>query len=362
MSDRAIVESLRHGNVPPMGVRAFYQPNPTIEKGLSEDLQYIASGGSQTRYLCGKYGSGKSLSLALARDVALERNFATSDVVLDPKIVTFHKIEVVYQSIMKGLCIKTGEALQFGGQALFYILTQWKEELTHGTRASLDPVIIPELPNFEPLVDFFVTEQNLRPYILNWLMGARNVPWTLKKQFGIKGDVDRTLAISLLSAFSKILGHIGLPGWVISFDEAESIMDLYTSDSRASAYDLIRNIDENNFGFLRTYILFAGTPEFFTDRDKGIPSFPALDDRISHRWKEVEPTARSPILWLNPLTSGEYVEMLKKALVLYNSAYATRVDLSQGEITAFIRENIGPDVPPREVVRHFIARLDHATR
>lgn len=360
--NREIIESLRHGNVPPMGVRAFYQANPVVEKALKEDLRYVAGGGSKAKYVSGRYGSGKSLSLSLARDLALEENFVVSDVVLDPKITPFHKLELVYQSIMKGLCIQVKGMLQSGGQALFYVLSQWKEEMAHGSRGSLDPVIVTELPSFPALVDFLVDEQNLRLYILNWLMGARNVPWTFKKQFRIKGDVDRPYAISLLSAFSKIICQMGLRGWVILFDEAESIMDLPTSDSRSFAYDLLRNIDENKFGLKSTYAVFAGTPEFFTDKDRGIPSFPALDDRISHRWRDVRPTARSPILRLSPLTADEYAEMLRKILNIYNLAYGTEICLSEKEIAAFIKEHISPDAPPREVIRYFIARLDEAAK
>src|SRR5450432_481679 len=71
----AILQSLRAGVVPRIGLRHLQVGRLDEIAAILEDLQRIESGGASIRLIIGRYGAGKSFFLNLARMVALERKF-----------------------------------------------------------------------------------------------------------------------------------------------------------------------------------------------------------------------------------------------------------------------------------------------
>ena len=100
---RAIIEGLRKGIVPTEYVSFFTVGRQNWLKFVEEDLDYfIANGGGKVRFINGDYGDGKTHFMSVIQQLSLQKNFASSFVVLT-RDVPIHKFEVVYQEIVSQL-------------------------------------------------------------------------------------------------------------------------------------------------------------------------------------------------------------------------------------------------------------------
>ncbi|WP_291734614.1 BREX system ATP-binding domain-containing protein [Leisingera sp. F5] len=69
----AIVQALRAGVVPKLGLRHIQVGRVREIEELVKDMDRIADGGSAIRFIIGEYGSGKTFFMNLIRLVALEK-------------------------------------------------------------------------------------------------------------------------------------------------------------------------------------------------------------------------------------------------------------------------------------------------
>ena len=80
---RAIIESLRKGLVPTEYVAFFTVGRQNWLRFVEEDLDgFIAEGGGKVRFINGDYGDGKTHFMSVIRQLALQKQFASSFVVL----------------------------------------------------------------------------------------------------------------------------------------------------------------------------------------------------------------------------------------------------------------------------------------
>ena len=97
---RAIIEGLRKGIVPTEYVSFFTVGRQNWLTFVEEDLDcFIANGGGKVRFINGDYGDGKTHFMSVVQQLSLQKNFASSFVVLT-RDVPIHKFEVVYQEIV----------------------------------------------------------------------------------------------------------------------------------------------------------------------------------------------------------------------------------------------------------------------
>jgi len=100
---RSIIEELRKGSVPLDYVPVFTVGRENWLKFIEDDLDhYIAEGGAKVRFVSGDYGDGKTHFMSVISNVALQKGFAVSFVVLTRE-VPIHKFEVAYQAIVRQL-------------------------------------------------------------------------------------------------------------------------------------------------------------------------------------------------------------------------------------------------------------------
>jgi hypothetical protein len=200
-----------------------------------------------------------------------------------------------------------------------------------------------------------------------WLRGDANIPFNIKRKFGVKGDIDRENAFQFLEALSAFLKMIGYSGLVILIDEAEHIMTLHNKKLRDTAYNYIREIyDECNLGrFQNTLFIFAGTPQFFDDPKLGIPSYEALDDRIRDVINSSYKDLRKQILQLEGFDRENLIDIAKKLLSMHQEVYSWDGDsiinpTLEGivEVHESNAELTGYKVTPRVFIRSFISVLD----
>lgn len=72
-----IVQSLRSGVVPRLGLQHIQVGRSEELKSFVNDVTTISVGGTSFRFVIGEYGSGKTFFLSLVRSIALQKGLVT---------------------------------------------------------------------------------------------------------------------------------------------------------------------------------------------------------------------------------------------------------------------------------------------
>jgi len=379
MDAERIINALKNGNVPPDGVGEICVGREREIEEFDKILGKVKEGAAITRFLNGEFGSGKSFFLKLLEERALADNFVVAKVTLS-RDVPFNKFEVVYRNIVASLRCKTGVSLE-------HIIEKWITQLRMmSLRETTDPyqqerAVIENISSdlnevrkhsttFAAAIENYYKlsargDKETARYAMGWLSGEKNIPFTIKRQFGVKGDIDRENAFKYLEALSSFLRALKYSGLIILIDEAEHIMTLHTKKLRDTAYDYMRYIyDECSIGrFQNTLFIFAGTPEFFEDPKLGVPSYTALNERIEDAIKTEFKDLRKPIIRLDGFRRENLHELSERLIAMHEEVYgweATPVRESLDGIISRHEANaeLTGYISPRNFVKSFISVLD----
>lgn len=376
-----IIQALKEGNVPPKGTSQICVGRELEIQEIKRLFEKIENGKAATKFLEGDYGGGKSFLLKVIEEMAFNENFVVSKITIT-RDIPFNRFEEVYKNIVKTLKCKTGTSLE-------HIIERWLTGLKMvAMEETMDPLrqnsIVREnmtqdleaarkyansfaiaIENYNSAASSGDTET--AHYAQAWLRGDSNIPFTMKRKFGVKGDVTKENAFTFLEALSAFLKSLGYSGLVILIDEVEYIRSLHTTKLRDGAYDYIRYIyDECNLGnFESTLFVFAGTSEFFEDSKKGIPSYQALYDRVKDALDTDHKDLRKPIMRLEGLKKEELKELGAKIVEMHAEVYDwdanSKIDSLIDEIVDIHENNAlltGGKTTPREFVRTFLSVLD----
>lgn len=124
---RRIIESVGNNGQPPLfGYQHF-------TAGIGKELEvlkqeyitdYIKDGGSSFKLVVGPYGGGKTHFLFSVQGMAWDENYISSYITLSPNSTPFHKLELVYSSIVQNL-----------------IYPQSSENLVEGTEQGIESLL-----------------------------------------------------------------------------------------------------------------------------------------------------------------------------------------------------------------------------
>lgn len=381
MEKENIIDALKSGNVPPNGVRSICLGRDKEIEEIEYLLDKIDEGKAFTRFLNGEFGAGKSFFLKVIEEIAYDKGFVVAWVTLSND-VPFNKIDVVYRNIAKNLRCKTGTSLE-------HIIDRWVIKLRSMANTETgDLQDYNKFVNENVSIDLKETREHSHPfalaienyckfrnegnneladYAISWLRGDANIPFTQKRKFGVKGDITKENAIDFLEALSIFVKSIGYSGLVVLIDEAEYIMNLHTAKLRDIAYNYIRDIYDNcNKGnFQNSLFIFAGTPQFYDDPKKGVPSYQALDDRITDMLDTDFKDLRKPIIKLEGFTNEELLDIAYTLIDMHGEVYdwdaSEKISPILDEIVKNHEEKAvltGGKVTPRTFVRSLISLLD----
>ncbi|MDR2830719.1 MAG: ATP-binding protein [Methanobrevibacter sp.] len=377
-----ILTALKSGNVPSEGASKFCIGRDKEIDEFKSLLERVENGKAFTKFINGEFGAGKSLFLKVIEEIALNDNFVVSWITLSNDI-PFNKIDVVYKNIAKTLKCKTGISLE-------HIIDRWitnikimaleesvdpqKQDnfIEENIKNDLNDVRAYANPIAVAIENYYKCrtkgDNETADYILSWLKGDPNIPFQIKKRFGVKGDVNKETSLDFLKAISTFLKSIGYSGLVVLFDEAEFIMNLQMKRLRDIAYDYMRVLyDDCSLGkYSNTFFIFAGTPRFFDDNSKGIPSYEALNDRIENIIDSKYKDYRKPIVDLDGLKKENIFQIAEKLVKIHENVYKWP---GSKYITYSILNSIvdkheenteltGGKSTPRIFIRSFISCLD----
>ena len=343
-----IIESLRRGLPPQRGTQYYAVGQNKLINGVRNfHLSGIADKGI-IRFVSGSWGSGKTHFFRLMRELAFDANCLVSNVELNKDEAPLNKFEKVFYAILKNIISPTyfqehgqPQAAPFGivlKEAMVFLATG---RHSHDESASHHEVMVASEKlmacggidiDFRKIVkaywDTFLPDSpdealidQRRDEILQWFSGEGTIgQW--RKNYGVNKVVSKDNAKLMLQSLSEFIKLAGYQGLVILFDEAEMSYSVMRKSALKEAHNnllhLINNVDQLNGLFL----LYATTPDFYTDPKHGIVISGALQTRIG-KPEEREPRALDTVWNLDAVqyTLADYQEVGRKIRELFSIAY-----------------------------------------
>jgi hypothetical protein len=378
-----IMNALRRGTVPAGGLERIAVGLEIEEGVIGRQLDYVAQGGGDTKFIRGEYGSGKTFLVARALEIARSKGFVTSQVVISSQ-TPLHKLRGVYHQIAASLRTQEEE------HALKTIVDNWlfaiEERLLSAGGAGGEDAKLQSATEREIETSLAgISEVNaalaaaLRTYYrannagnfamaqaaLGWIAAEPNIGRDFKAKAGIRGDIDDAIAFVFLRGLIAIIHGAGYQGLAVAVDEMETTQGLQRSQREKGYQTLVQIIDALDRGEMpRCYFLFTGTPALY-DGSRGIRSLPPLHDRISVVQDDTFRNPRQPQIVLAKFDTAKLEQVALKVLDVYAMAYSEpdRERVSHRFIRAMIRKittRFGGriDIIPRIFLKEFVDILD----
>lgn len=287
---RRAVERLREGLFDPLAVRLLTAREDRLNQVVDAGFRALGAGGASHLCLCGAYGQGKSHTLTYIQDRALEAGFATSLINLDPRELPFHDFRRVYRALLAQLRLPGGEPS---------LLARWRTwvEPRLNAEGRVPTVSLPaELPHLfravlagvaQPTMSLSASQRRTKghrwyrprafPHLLSRaLLGevvpARPLGHALKyRQVDFYKDAPLRCAgtepyLQMVRGLGHLLGQLGCRGWVLLFDEGESIAQARLS-ARSRSYQLLDRLCFPEAPVRGLFPVFAFTGDFFRQVD-----------------------------------------------------------------------------------------------
>ena len=297
----AILDALRRGTVPREGLGTIAVGMERFEASVDLELGAVASGRGGFKAVRGEYGSGKTFFGRWLQERARAMGFATSEVQVSETETPLHRWEAVYRRITERLSTSdTSEgALRPAVDSWFFTLEEVilaEGRIDPSDEAALESATTELMER--RLADIGRTAPAfsavLRAYrralmggnaamaegLIAWLGGQPNVAAAVKRDAGVKGDLDPYGAMHFLAGLLTILRDSGRMGLVLVLDEVETLQRM-RADTREKGLNALRQLlDELDSGrYPGLYLVVTGTSAFF-DGPQGVQRLPPLAQRL----------------------------------------------------------------------------------
>ena len=379
----AIITALRRGTVPNSGLSRLAVGIDSEEKVISSQLEFVASGHSDCKFIRGDYGSGKTFLIARTAELAENQKFVVSHVVISPD-TPLHKLQAIYTKICAGLTTATDT------HALKSIIDTWiygiEDRLIETGIKEDDPMLREQTSKeieatlgrvagvssgLASAVRVYYNSNNMGDFAtaqaaIGWISGDATVAnRSFKSQAGVKGIVSESDALLFLRGIVYLIRQAGFSGLFVSFDEVETAQ-AFSRPQREKGYINLRQIVDlvDKCEIPGTFFLFAGTPAFF-ESAKGIRSLPPLYDRIGPISQDGFANPLQTQISLSKFNMEKLENVAYKVAEIYSEGYGN-VDSSRispklirtmiSKITSRFGGRV--DIVPRLFLREFIDVLD----
>ena len=349
---RRAVERLREGLFDPLGVRLLTAHEEHLNEAIERGFREVDE--KRPAHLCivGAYGQGKSHSLTYIQDRALREGFAVSMINLDPREIPFHDLRQVYRALMANLRLPGSEDASF--------ISRWKiwaDEHVPSAEAEVTSTLVDllpaEMPHFFKCVLVALAQKSLSlpekqkgskkhagyrprefPHLLSRALNGEPVPLprirdafkyrqvSFYKEGSLvcRGTEPFLQMIRSLASLFRLMGH---RGWVLLFDEAESISQMRIF-ARIKSYELLDRMFSPRAPVEPLFPVFAFTEDFFERvrqedydrvRIRGEMEIPYFERNYAEAWRDLN------LYRLHDLSRQEWRELSDKLIRLHGRAY-----------------------------------------
>lgn len=315
---RRAVERLREGLFDPLAVRLLTAQQKRLDRAVDAGFAAVDAGGAPHLCICGSYGQGKSHSLTYIEDRALGANFVTSLINLDPREVPFHDFRGVYRALLEGVRFPDGES------SLVKAWRAWADgrldaegcmpaadlpmEMPHIFRAVLAG-LAQKTMSLTPRQRGMKKHANYRPrafpYWLARALEGQAVPiyplrHALKyRQVDFYRDGPLRFGkddffVQMVRGLGQLFVQMGYRGWVLLFDEGESMGQTRVS-CRSRSFQTLDRLLFPEREVRGLFPVFAFTGDFFQqveeedyERLKPRDETPYFAKDYAEAWEKVE--------------------------------------------------------------------------
>lgn len=387
-----ILNSLKGGVVPRIGLPYITVGREVEIRALLHDLDLIADGGASFRFLVGRYGSGKSFLIQTIRTHSMGENFVVADADLSPE----RRLQggqgqglSTYRELIRNLSTKTRPE----GGALALVLDRWvtniqrkaAEECGSSSGTVYDQAFHSVLEAFlEPLCElvhgydfsavlkiyaFAFAEEDMeaKACVVKWLRGEYRTKTEARRELGVNACIADDSWYDYLKLLAEFLTGAGYKGLVVMIDELVNLYKIPNSVTRQNNYEKILTMYNDTLQGKAHHlgIIMGGTPQSIEDRRRGVYSYEALRSRLTQGRFASEGLSDmlAPVIRLNPLTYEELLVLIEKLADIHAGYFEYQRSLTEDDLVSFLQiefGRVGSDshLTPREVIRDFIELLD----
>ena len=379
----AIIQSLRAGVTPRIGLEYIQVGRVNEVKALIEDLDNIEQGGSAFRIIIGDFGAGKSFFLQLIRYIALEKGMVVINADMSPDRRLFAsngQARNLYKELARNLATRAHPE----GNAMIPLIEKFITEqrrIADAEGKDVERVIKDKLNSLSELVDGYDFAQVIATYWKAYNEGnedlKNNVIRYLRGEYTSRADARRDLGVRAIVEDNNVYDHIkllarfvtqaGYKGLLVNLDEVVNLYKLPSQRARSSNYEQVLRIlndclqgSAESLGFL-----LGGTPEFLMDQRKGLYSYEALHSRLAENtFAQIANVVdyHSPILMLQNLSPEEIYVLLCNIRNVFAGGNKDKYILPDEALKAFLEhcsKNIGDAYfrTPRNTIKAFVDLL-----
>lgn len=390
---QAILNSLKGGVVPRIGLPYIAVGRKNEIEALLHDVDIIAEGGASFRFIVGRYGSGKSFLIQTIRNYVMDKGFIVADADLSPERRlqgTRGQGLATYRELIRNLSTKTRPE----GGALTLVLDRWISSVQTeaveetgltpgdlGLTKAVDQKIYQVTSAVSELVHGFEFARLLSLYyhayvdgdddtkgkVVRWFRGEYALKREAKEELGVNiiiTDDDWYDYLKIFAVFFRLAGYTGM---MIMIDELVNLYKIPNAITRQYNYEKLLTMYNDTLQGKARYlgIIMGATPQAIEDKRRGVYSYEALRSRLSEG-KFSRPGARdllAPVIRLEPLTPEEMLVLCEKLSAMHAGLYGYEKKIGTEELAQFIKMEYGrigadQNITPREVIRDFIELLD----
>ena len=379
----AIIQSLKAGVTPKIGIQHIQVGRVNELKALITDVERIASGGSAFRLIIGEYGSGKTFFLSVVRAIALEHKLVTVHADLSPNRRLYSsggQARNLYSELMRNLSTRNKP----DGNALTSVVEKFITEVRREADTvgkSVNAVIHEKLASLSELVggyDFAKVieiywngheqdNEELKLNAIKWLRAEYSTKTEPHKELGVRTIISDTSFYDALKLMSLFVRQAGYQGLLVNLDEMVNLYKLNSTQSRTVNYEQILRILNDNLQGTAEYLgfLLGGTPEFLLDPRKGLYSYEELQSRLADNSFAKQLGVidySSPALHLANLTPEELFLLLKNLRHVYAGGDEDKYLVPDKSLKSFLHhcnQTIGDMYfrTPRNTIKAFLDML-----
>lgn len=346
---RRVIERLRDGLFDPLGVQLLTAHESNLNRVFDQEVKALDNNLPVHLCICGAYGRGKSHSLTYLRQRALRQGFVTSQINLDPREIPFHNFRQVYQALVA--------EIRFPGIEKTSLVNQWKawakEKKDQSSNFNFLELLPDEMPHIFKAVLVALAQETVRlskrekglkkhaafrprefPYLLARALGGETVPvYRLRHAFKYRQcpfykDAPLTCRgaepyLQMVYGLACLFQQMGFNGWMLLFDEGESIAQTRIT-SRSKSYQILHKMFFPETPVSGFYPVFAFTDDFFMKvqeedydqvRIRKEVEIPYFEQNYAEAWLDLT------IYRLHDLTLNEWKDLSEKLITLHARAY-----------------------------------------
>ena len=375
----AIVQALRAGVVPKLGLRHIQVGRAREIEELVRDIERIGDGGAAIRFVIGEYGSGKTFFLNLVRLVALEKGMVTlsADLAPDRRLyATGGQARSLYAEMTRNASTRSKP----DGGALASIVERFASgAVSAAERSGREPAVVirERLAHLEELTGgyafsavigrywegFEAGDEDLKSVALRWLRGEYSTRTEARKSLGVRTIIDDSSVYDHLKLLSLFVREAGYAGMVVLLDELVNLYRLTSSRARLSNYEQVLRVLNDVLQGTASYLgfLLGGTPEFLMDTRRGLYSYEALQSRLAENTfaRDGLIDLSGPVIRLTNLTQEDMFVLLRNIRRVMQGDGPLLPDDALTAFMAHCSERIGESYfrTPRHTVTSFVNLL-----